>query len=190
MAGVGRWAVLVLGIVSGCTGNSEPVREAQARMQTFNQLRAETRRLFETRAQVELKRQLFNVRNQDDDALPPALRQARSLMRAKGVELNAEDIERDEAALRQRIDEVFGAHEGVLLGEIVIIDPDQTVTLQYPQNVSPPVVAKWAGLREQRMFCAIAECRAGDARQPCVVIQLRPRGYPGSAGLTVGFRLQ
>ena len=188
MWGVGRWAVLGLCVVWSCSGESETVRECQTQMKVFDRLRGETRRLIQARAQTVFKREVLNARGRDESTLSPRIREALETLRARGAELKAEDVDREEAALGDRVDRVFKAEGDVLVAEILIVEPERTVTLQYPENTPLPVVMKWAGLREHRLYCGLADCQVGQASQPCALIQLRPREHAGSAGLTVGFR--
>ena len=116
------------------------------------------------------------------------MREALRRLEATGAELTAEDIEREEAALADRVERVFKEIADVLVAEILIVEPERTVTLQYPENTPLPIVTKWVGLREHRLYCGQADCAVGQASQPCTLIQLRPREHAGSAGLTVGFR--
>ena len=75
------------------------------------------------------------------------------------------------------------------MGEIVIRgENDSLVTLRSHKEQSLPVSAGWKGLRPQRTFAAVADCKVGENSIPCVMIQLRPRPHSGSAGLTVAFR--
>ena len=157
-------------------------------METFGRLRGETRRLIQARAQTAFKRDVLNARNRDESTLSPRLREALERLRATGAELEAEDIDREDAALRDRVDRVFKAYGDVLVTEILIVEPERTVTLQYPENTPLPIVTKWVGLREHRLYCGLANCTVGETSQPCALIQLRPREHAGSAGLTVGFR--
>ena len=60
--------------------------------------------------------------------------------------------------------------------------------MRYPRERELPVGLKWYGLRQQRTFAGVANCVTDEGSEPCVLVQLRPRDYAGSAGLTVAYR--
>jgi hypothetical protein len=110
-------------------------------------------------------------------------------MQAQHVELEAADIDRGEQLFATMLAGAFTEDPEILQGEIVFLESNGEVSrFPHPEDSELPAGVKWHGLRQQRTFSALARCVTEDGSTPCVLIQLRPREYAGSAGLTVAFR--
>ena len=190
LRGVGLCAqVLALVALAGCTAKAEAVRAAQPYIESFGELRLRASSLLELRADVRRQRLLVAAMNGDEESLPPNLKPLLERMRADRVEVTDELLEHGEAVFWRMLDYAFSENPNVLQGEIVFLEKDgSTSIMRYPRERELPVGLRWYGLRQQRTFTGLANCVTDDGSEPCVLVQLRPRDYPGSAGLTVAYR--
>ncbi len=176
-------------LLGGCRGKSNCTRAAAPYLDQFAELRQRAQKLIELRTDVERRRLLSRALGGDEESLPPNLRPTFERMRQEGVTLTAKEVEEGEAAFWRMLDLAFTESKDILQGEIVFIEKDESTTVfRYPRKREVPAGLRWQGLRQHRTFCAVADCLVDDGTEPCVLVQLRPRGYPGSAGLTVGFK--
>lgn len=145
--------------------------------------------LLELRADVERKKILLEASRGDPESAPENLQPLLERMQEENVELTAEQLEKGEALFWRKLDRTFAEHPEVLQAEIVFLEKDGTVSrFRSPREGDVPAGIKWFGLRQQRTFAGLGRCVTEDGSEPCLLIQLRPREYPGSAGLTVAFR--
>jgi hypothetical protein len=87
------------------------------------------------------------------------------------------------------LDQAFSYRPEVLQAELVFLEKDGTISrFRSPRERDVPAGVRWFGLRQQRTFAGLSRCVTDDGSESCVLIQLRPRDYSGSAGLTVAFR--
>ena len=186
----GRTAWLVLGacFVASCTGKGEVVRAAQPHVETFSELRARALELLELRAGVERNKLLYKATQNEDEPPPKNLEPLLEQMEAENVQITQEELDRGDASFWRMLDLAFSDPE-ILQAEIVLVEKDSAISrFRHPRKREVPAGVKWYGLRQQRTFAGLANCVTEDGSEPCVLIQLRPRDYSGSAGLTVGFR--
>jgi hypothetical protein len=184
-----RWLLLGICFLAGCTGKAEAVRAARPHMEAFGKLRVRALDLLELRADVERKKLLFKAAHGDEGSLPENLRPVLEQMRAERVELTEAQLEQGEAIFWRMLDRAFSDNPDVLQGEIVFLEKDGSISaFRHPRERELPAGVKWFGLRQQRTFAGLASCVTDDGSEPCVLVQLRPRDYSGSAGLTVAFR--
>lgn len=184
------WVVLVLPVLlGGCTGRAETVRAVQPYVSNFGDLRLRARKLLELRSDVEQTRLLAAAMKGDEDSLPSNLRPVLERMRSEGADLDDKQIERGEAVLWRMFDYTFTENPNILQAEIIFIERDGSITsLRHPRESELPAGVKWHGLRQSRTFAGLTSCVTDVGSEPCVLLQLRPRDYPGSAGLTVAYR--
>ena len=176
-------------LIAGCTAKGEAVRAAQPHIDTFDELRVRALDLLELRADVERKKLLFKAAQGDEESLPENLQPVFEQMRAERVELTEAQLEQGEAIFWRMLDRAFSESPDVLQGEIVFLEKDGSVSsFRYPRERELPAGVRWFGLRQQRTFAGLASCVTDGGSEPCVLVQLRPRDYSGSAGLTVAFR--
>jgi hypothetical protein len=181
--------VLALLVLAGCTGKAEAVRAAQTYIENFGDLRLRALSLLELRADVRRQRLLVAAMKGDEESLPHNLRPLLERMRAERVEVTDKQLEYGDALFWRMLDYAFSENPNVLQGEIVFLEKDgSTSTMRYPRKRELPVGLKWYGLRQQRTFAGLANCVTDEGSEPCVLLQLRPRDYAGSAGLTVAYR--
>ena len=185
--GLGRVALLVL--LAGCTAKSDAVRAAQPYIESFGDMRLRALSLLELRADVQRQRVLVDAAKGDEESLPDNLRPLLKRMRAEGIEVTDEQIEHGEALFWRMLDFAFSEEPNVLQGEIIFLEKDGSIsTMRYPRERDLPVGLKWYGLRQQRTYAGLTSCVTDEGSEPCVLLQLRPRDYAGSAGLTVAYR--
>ena len=152
-------------------------------------MRGRARELLELRSGIERKKLLLAASDGDPASAPENLKPLLEQMRAQNVQLTQGEIDRGEASFWRLLDQAFSSHPDVMQAEIVFLEKDDTISrFRFPRDREVPAGLKWYGLREQRTFSAVARCVTVEGSEPCVVIQRRPRDYPGSAGLTVAFR--
>jgi hypothetical protein len=182
--------VLLLPVVlAGCTGKAETVRAAQPYIENFGDLRLRALSLLELRSDVQRQRLLVAAMTGDEESLPGNLRPLLERMRAERVEVTDEQIEYGEALFWRMLDYAFSENPNVLQGEIIFLEKDgTTTTMRHPRERELPVGLKWYGLRQQRTYAGLTNCVTDEGSEPCVLLQLRPRDYSGSAGLTVAYR--
>lgn len=182
--------LLLLGaFLASCTGKAEAVRAAQPYLERFDELRNRALSLLELRADVQRKRVLVEAAHGNEDSLPENLRPVFERMRAQGVQITQEQLQQGEDLFWRMLDYSFSDDPNILQAEIVFLEKDGTVsTFRHPRDRELPAGVRWYGLRQQRTFTGLASCWTEDGSEPCVLLQLRPRDYPGSAGLTVAFR--
>ena len=184
-------ACVLLGasLIGGCSGKSSCTSAATPYLDEFEELRRRALSLLELRTGVERRRLLLRALEGDEESLPPNLKPVFERMRQERVTLTVKEVAEGEASFWRMLDFAFSESENVLQGEIVFIEKDESTTVfRYPRKREVPAGLRWHGLRQHRTFCAVADCLVDDGIEPCVLIQLRPRDYPGSAGLTVGFK--
>ena len=188
---VGRTGWLLLGacLLGSCTGRGEAVRAAQPHLEGFGELRVRALELLELRAGVERNKLLFTASQGEPESAPENLQPVLEQMRAENVEITEADLERGEASFWRMLDRAFSENPDVLQAEIVFLEKDGTISrFGHPREREVPAGVRWHGLRQQRTFAGLASCVTDDGSEPCVLVQLRPRDYSGSAGLTVAFR--
>jgi len=176
--------------LASCTGKAEAVRAAQPYVEDFGELRVRALSLLELRSEVGRQRLLGEaMRNGEEESLPANLRPLVARIRAERVEITDEQIEHGEALFWRMLDHAFSENPNVLQGEIVFLEDDGSVSrFRHPRAREVPAGVKWHGLRQQRTFTGLTNCVTDDGSEPCVLLQLRPRDYAGSAGLTVAYR--
>ena len=183
------WLVLLFALLGGCTGKAEAVRAAQPYVENFGDLRLRTQRLLELRADVHRQRLLVKAMNGDEESLPDNLKPLLERMRVEGIEVTDKQLEHGEALFWRMLDYTFSENPNVLQAEIILLEKDGSAsTMRHPRERELPVGLKWYGLRQQRTFAGLTNCVTDDGSEPCVLLQLRPRDYVGSAGLTVAYR--
>ncbi len=181
-------ALLLLGL-AGCTGRAEAVRAAQPYLESFGEMRKRALELLELRYDVQQKRELAAAMGGDEESLPPNLRPLLERMREQGVRITEKQVDEGEATFWRLLDFAFAENPNVLQGEIVFIKSDDTIArFRHPRERELPAGVRWYGLREQRTFAGLASCETDEGSEDCVLLQLRPREYSGSAGLTVAYR--
>jgi hypothetical protein len=181
--------VALSGFLLGCTGRAEAVRAAQPYIENFGELRSRALSLLELRADVERRRLLAKALAGDEGSLPENLKPMLERMRAEGAEVTAQQLQHGETLFWRMLDYTFSENPNVLQAEILYLEKDGSVdSLRHPREREIPVGLKWHGLREHRTFAALTNCVTEFGSEPCVLLQLRPRDYPGSAGLTVAYR--
>ena len=176
-------------LLMACTARNEAVKAAQPHMDEFGKMRVRALELLEQRAGVERDKLLLAAAEGDEESLPENLRPVFEQMRAERIELNPDEIAQREGLFWTRLDRTFADRPDVLQAEIVFREKDDSISsFRSPRERELPAGVRWFGLREQRTFSGLASCVTEDGSDPCVLVQLRPRDYPGSAGLTVAFR--
>ncbi len=186
---VSAWLFALPAILAGCTGRAEAVRAAQAHLENFGELRSRTLKLLELRSDVALKRALLGATNGDEESLPDNLKPFLERLRQSGTVISQEQIEHGEEIFWRMFDFTFSQNPNVLQAEVIYIEKDESVSsLRHPRDSEIPVGVSWHGLRESRTFAGLTRCVTDEGSEPCVILQLRPRDYPGSAGLTVAYR--
>ena len=186
---VSAWLLMFQALLGGCTGRAEVVRAVQPYVESFADLRSRTQTLLELRLDVERKRLLVRAVNGDGEPIPDGLKPLLERFRASGTVISEAQLEHGEAVFWRMLDYTFSQNPNVLQAEILYIEEDESVTsFRYPRESDLPVGVKWHGMRENRTFAALSSCVTDEGSEPCVILQLRPREYPGSAGLTVAYR--
>ncbi|MEM8607720.1 MAG: hypothetical protein AAGF92_11470 [Myxococcota bacterium] len=176
--------------LGGCSQRSECTSAAEPYLDRFETTKRRTDRILDLRRANEQRRLLVAAfESGDDTALPQGLKAIYRGMKRDGAEVDASDVEEGEATFWRFFDMMFDQDPDVLQGEVVLIQRDDSVSaFRYPREREVPAGLRWHGLRQSRTFCAVADCLVETGVEPCVLIQLRPRDYGGSAGLTVGYR--
>ena len=181
--------LLVQSFLGGCTGRAEAVRAAQPYVEHFGELRLRALKLLELRTDVATKRMLVSAANGDEAALPESMKPLLERLRSSGTVITEEQLDRGEEMFWRMFDLAFSQNPNVLQAEILLIERDGSVSsLRYPRERDVPVGVSWYGLRQHRTFAGLTSCRNDEGSEPCVMLQLRPRNHPGSAGLTVAYR--
>ena len=158
-------------------------------LERFRELKLRTQKLLELRTDLERRRMLAKAMAGDEDSLPNNLRPVFQSMKQQNVEISDQELAEREASFWRLLDLMFSENEDILQGEVVFIETDESTTaFRYPREREVPAGLTWHGLRSQRTFCAQADCLVDVGTERCLLIQIRPRDYPGSAGLTVGFK--
>ena len=183
------WLVVSAWLLSSCTGRAEAVRAAQPYLENFSDLRVRALSLLELRADIERKKLLVGAIEDDGKSLPENLKPVYERMRAEREVITEAQLRHGEQAFWRMLDFTFSENPNVLQGEIVFLEKDGTTSaFRHPREREVPAGVKWYGLREHRTFAGLTKCVTDSGSTPCVVIQLRPRDYSGSAGLTVAYR--
>jgi len=181
--------LLPLVLLAGCTGKAEAVRAAQPYIEDFGDLRLRAQSLMELRLDIQRQRLLVAAMKGDEESLPDNLKPLLERMRAERVEVTDKQLEHGEALFWRMLDYAFSENPNVLQAEIVALEEDGSAsTMRHPRERELPVGLKWYGLRQQRTFAGLTRCVTDDGSEPCVLLQIRPRDYAGSAGLTVAYR--
>ena len=176
-------------LLGACTGRAEAVRAAQPYIESFATFRSRTLKLLEMRRDVQRKRLLLAAMNGDEESLPGKLKPYLERLRSSGSVITEEELEHGEAVFLRMMGFTFSQNPNVLEAEILFIEDDGSASsLRHPPESELPVGVKWHGLRQNRTFVGLSNCPTEDGSEPCVIIQLRPREYPGNAGLTVAYR--
>jgi len=183
-------SLLVLqALLGGCTGRAEAVRAAKPYAENFAEQRSRALKLLELRTDVARKRLLVAAVNGDEESLPDNMKPLLERFRASGTVITEEHLEDGEAMFWRMFDFSFSRNPNVLQAELLFIERDGSVSsLRYPRQRAIPVGVDWHGLRQNRTFAGLTNCVTEDGSEPCVMLQLRPRNHPGSAGLTVAYR--
>jgi len=184
------WLLVLSALLASCTGKAEAVRAAQAYVEDFGDLRVRALSLLELRSDVQRQRLLAEaMRNGDEASLPANLKPLVDRMRAERVEITDQRLEHGEALFWRMLGYAFSENPNVLQGEIVFLEKDGSVSsFRHPRESDLPAGVKWYGLRQQRTYAGLTNCMTNEGSEPCVLLQLRPRDYPGNAGLTVAYR--
>ncbi|UCF48422.1 MAG: hypothetical protein JSU89_14870 [Myxococcales bacterium] len=183
---VSAWLLV---LVASCTGRAEAVRAAQPYVEDFGDLRLRALTLLELRSDIQRRRLLAKAMNGDEESLPDNLKPLLQQMRSEGAEVTDKQLEHGEALFWRMLDYTFSENPNVLQAEIVFLEKDGSVSsFRHPRERELPVGLKWYGLRQHRTFAGLTNCMTDDGSEPCVLLQLRPRDYSGSAGLTVAYR--
>ncbi len=183
------WLVASALLLSSCTSRAEAVRAAQPYLESFGDLRVRAQSLLELRADVERKKLLVAAIQDDGKSLPDNLKPVYDRMRAERQEITEAQLREGEATFWRMLDYTFSENPNVLQAEIVFLEKDGSESkFRHPREREVPAGVKWYGLREHRTFAGLSNCVTSGGSTPCVVIQLRPRDYSGSAGLTVAYR--
>lgn len=183
---VSAWLLV---LVASCTGRAEAVRAAQPYVEDFGDLRLRALTLLELRSDIQRQRLLAKAMKGDEESLPDNLKPLLQQMRSEGAEVTDKQLEHGEALFWRMLDYTFSENPNVLQAEIVFLEKDGSVSsFRHPRERELPVGLKWYGLRQHRTFAGLTNCMTDDGSEPCVLLQLRPRDYSGSAGLTVAYR--
>lgn len=189
MRGRLRWVLLGACLLASCTGKAEAVRAAQPYIEDFGERRERALSLLELRSDVQRKRLLMQAMNGDEDSLPANLKPLLEQMRAERVEVTEEQVQQAEEAFWRLLDFSFSQNPNILQAEIQFIERNESISrFRYPRERELPAGVRWYGLRQHRSFTGLSRCVTDEGSDPCVLLQLRPREYPGSAGLTVAYR--
>ena len=186
---VSAWLLLLQALLGGCTARAEAIRAAQPYVENFGELRSRALKLLELRTDVARKRLLVGAVNGDEDSLPDHMKPLLERFRSSGTVISEEQLEHGEAMFWRMFDFAFSQDPNVLQAELLFIERDGSVSsLRYPRERDIPVGVDWHGLRQNRTFAGLTSCVTDEGSEPCVMLQLRPRDHPGSAGLTVAYR--
>jgi len=181
--------LVLLLLLCGCSGKVESVRAAQPYIENFGDLRLRALNLLELRSDVQRQRLLLAAIQTNEDVLPDNLKPLLERLRAQRVDITEKQLDEGDALFWRMLDFAFSENPNVLQAEIVFLEKDGSASaMRYPRELELPVGLKWYGLRQPRTFAGLTRCVTNDGSEPCVLLQLRPRDYPGSAGLTVAYR--
>lgn len=174
----------------GCTDRSVCTSASDPYMERFQTFKHRTAKLLELRRENEQRKLLSEaLASGDESSLPDGLKPLFRNLKAENATLTDTEIKHAEGSFWRLFDLMFRQDPEVLQGEVIFVDLDDSVSVfRYPREREVPAGLKWHGLRQNRTFCALASCLVDTGAEPCVLIQLRPRDYGGSAGLTVGFK--
>lgn len=183
------WVLLGAWLLASCTPKAEAIRAAQPYVEDFGELRLRALSLLELRSDVERQRLLARAMNGDEASLPDNLKPLLEQMRSERAEITDQRLQQGEALFWRMLDHTFSSNPNVLQAEIALLEKDGTVsTFRHPREGELPAGLSWYGLRQHRTFAALGTCVSDEGSEPCVLLQLRPRDYAGSAGLTVAYR--
>jgi len=176
-------------LLTACTGRGEAIRAAEPYLEDFSQLRMRALKLLELRTDVKRQRLLAEAMKGNEESLPDNLKPLLKRMRAAGVVANDKELEHGEEVFWRMFDYTFSQNSNVLQAELVFREEDgSTSAFRYPRERTLPAGVQWYGLRQHRTFTGLTNCVTDDGSEACVLLQLRPRDYAGSAGLTVAYR--
>ena len=180
--------VLATWMLCGCSDRADCVRAAAPHLQQFEELKRRSHKLIEFRTDLEQRRAIAKAFAGDEHSLPTRLRPLFDRMRQERAVVTDKEVAQREASFWRMFDVAFIDTDRVLQAELAYVEEDESITaFRHPREREVPAGLRWHGLRQPRTFCALAECLVEDGTESCVLVQLRPRGYAGSAGLTVGF---
>jgi hypothetical protein len=184
------WGLLLCALLgSACTAKREAVQAAEPHLDSFSTLRLRALELLEFRSDLERKKLLLHAIEHPDDPVPDNLEPVLQQMRDQRATIEADEVEERERVFHSMLRAAFLDDPAILQAEIVFLESNGQVSrFPYPEDAELPVGVRWHGLRQQRTFAGLDRCLTETGSEPCVLIQLRPREYPGSAGLTVAFR--
>jgi hypothetical protein len=183
------WVLLSAWLLAGCTGRAEAVRAAQPYIEDFGHLRLKALSLLELRSDVQRRRLLAQAMKGDEASLPDNLKPVLERMRAERATVDDKELQQGDELFWRMLDYAFSQNPNVLQAEIVFLEKDGSVSaFRHPRERELPLGVKWYGLRQHRTFTGLTNCVTNDGSEPCVLLQLRPKDYAGSAGLTVAYR--
>ncbi len=183
------WVLLSAWLLAGCTGRAEAVRAAQPYIEDFGHLRLKALSLLELRSDVQRRRLLAQAMKGDEASLPDNLKPVLERMRAERATVDDKELKQGDELFWRMLDYAFSQNPNVLQAEIVFLEKDGSVSaFRHPRERELPLGVKWYGLRQHRTFTGLTNCVTNDGSEPCVLLQLRPKDYAGSAGLTVAYR--
>jgi hypothetical protein len=183
------WVLLSAWLLAGCTGRAEAVRAAQPYIEDFGHLRLKALSLLELRSDVQRRRLLAQAMKGDEASLPDNLKPVLERMRAERATVDDKELQQGDELFWRMLDYAFSQNPNVLQAEIVFLEKDGSVSaFRHPRERELPLGVKWYGLRQHRTFAGLTNCVTNDGSEPCVLLQLRPKDYAGSAGLTVAYR--
>ena len=175
-------------VLFGCSDRAGCTRAAAPHLQQFEELKRRSQKLIEFRSDLEQRRAIAKAFAGDEDSLPIGLQPLFNRMRQERAVVTEKEVAEREASFWRMFDAAFIDTEDVLQAELARVEEDGSITaFRHPREREVPAGLRWHGLRQPRTFCALAECLVEDGTESCVLVQIRPRGYAGSAGLTVGF---
>ncbi|MGB8223811.1 MAG: hypothetical protein WCF10_14585 [Polyangiales bacterium] len=183
------WVLLSAWLLAGCTGRAEAVRAAQPYIEDFGHLRLKALSLLELRSDVQRRRLLAQAMKGDEASLPDNLKPVLERMRAERATVDDKQLQQGDELFWRMLDYAFSQNPNVLQAEIVFLEKDGSVSaFRHPRERELPLGVQWYGLRQHRTFTGLTNCVTSDGSEPCVLLQLRPKDYAGSAGLTVAYR--
>ncbi|MEM7137763.1 MAG: hypothetical protein AAF500_14360 [Myxococcota bacterium] len=190
MRGALAFLLLVTSWTLGCSDRAACSNEASSYIDRFDEYKRRTIKLLELRERNHRRKLLADaLKVGNAESLPPALRPTFNQMQREDRTFTERELTNDEASFWRLFNLMFSQDPDVLQGEIIFIERDESMSAyRYPSEREVPAGLRWHGMRQNRTFCAVADCLIDTGTEPCVLIQLRPRDYGGSAGLTVGFK--
>lgn len=183
-------ALLGASVLLGCSARSSCTSAAEPYMERFQTFKHRTAKLLELRRENQHRKLLAKaLAAGDDSSLPDGLKPLFRNLQTENATVTEAEIKHAEGSFWSLFDLMFRQDPDVLQGEVVLLGRDDSVSaFRYPREREVPAGLRWHGLRQSRTFCALGSCLVETGAEPCVLIQLRPRDYGGSAGLTVGFK--